>query len=182
VFGLHLEANRQLPGLIAAATHVAPDLRLWLGAVPSRFAEQDQVRSPLGSNLSRDPSSTSRVTVWTDKDFIRIVFEDGTEFFVNRSGTEIWATWPDSLTLEDTATYLLGPIFSIVLRLRGTISLHASAVRIGDVAVAFIGPQGAGKSTTAAFFATAGHSVLTMISPRSSTVAPSSRSSRLIPG
>jgi hypothetical protein len=63
--------------------------------------------------------------------------------------------------VEDTATYLIGPILGLVLHLRGTVMLHASVVRIGDVAVAFVGPQGAGKSTTAACFALAGYSVLT---------------------
>jgi hypothetical protein len=59
------------------------------------------------------------------------------------------------------ATYLLGPIFSLLLRLKGTLTLHASAVRLGDVAVALVGPQGAGKSTTAGSFAKAGYPVLT---------------------
>ena len=49
----------------------------------------------------------------------------------------------------------LGPVFAFVLRLRGAVTFHASAVRIGD-AVAFLGPQGAGKSTTAAALALRG--------------------------
>jgi hypothetical protein len=41
------------------------------------------------------------------------------------------------------------------------LSLHGSAVKIDGVAAVFVGPQGAGKSTTAAIFATMGHPVLT---------------------
>lgn len=101
------------------------------------------------------------MTVWNYTDHFRLRYSDETEFFVAKSGDEVWATWPDGLTLADTATYLLGPIMNIVLRLRGTVALHASVVRIGEVAAAFVGAEGAGKSTTAATFAIAGHSVLT---------------------
>src|SRR5262249_22183040 len=64
-------------------------------------------------------------------------------------------------TLEDTATYLLGPVLGFILRLRGVTCLHASAVAICDQAIAILGPAGAGKSTTAASFARAGYKVLT---------------------
>lgn len=101
------------------------------------------------------------MTVWKYDDYFRLRYKDQTEFFIDRVGTQVWATWPDDLTLADTATYLLGPIMNIVLRLRGKIALHGSVVRIGDVAVAFVGSEGAGKSTTAATFALAGHPVLT---------------------
>ena len=47
-----------------------------------------------------------------------------------------------------------------VLRLRGTVCLHASAVAINDRAIALVGPPGAGKSTAAAAFACAGFPVL----------------------
>jgi hypothetical protein len=99
--------------------------------------------------------------VWSEKGFTRVRYADETEFFIDQFATEVWATWPGDLTLEDTATYLIGPILSLVLHLRGAVMLHASVVRIGDVAVAFVGPQGAGKSTTAASFALAGFPVLT---------------------
>jgi hypothetical protein len=87
-------------------------------------------------------------------------YRDGTEFVVNREGTDVEATWPDEATLEDTATYLLGPVLGFVLRLRGKVCLHASAVAVNNRAAAFLGPAGAGKSTTAAAFARHGHPVL----------------------
>jgi hypothetical protein len=62
--------------------------------------------------------------------------------------------------LEDAATYLLGPVFGLLLRLRGTICLHASAVAMGGQAIALVGAAGAGKSTTAAALAQLGLSVL----------------------
>ena len=90
-----------------------------------------------------------------------MLYCDGTEFFVNREGSQVWATWPDSLTLEDTATYLLGPVLGFVLRLRGVTCLHASAVAVGDRVIALMGPANAGKSTTAAAMARLGCPVLT---------------------
>jgi hypothetical protein len=48
-----------------------------------------------------------------------------------------------------------------VLCLRKIVCLHASAVVIGNQAIALLGPAGAGKSTTAAAFAMQGYSVLT---------------------
>ena len=75
-------------------------------------------------------------------------------------GTEVWATWPENLAIEDTATYLVGPVLGLLLRLRGVTCLHASAVAFGEKAVAFVGSEGAGKSTTAAALARRGHAVL----------------------
>jgi hypothetical protein len=91
---------------------------------------------------------------------LRLGYCDGTEFFFERAGTEIWVTWPPSLTLEATVSYLLGPVMGFLLRLRGVTCLHASAVALGGHAVGFLGPAGTGKSTTAAAFAARGHAVL----------------------
>ena len=88
-------------------------------------------------------------------------YSDGTEFIIDRSGSEVWATWHDPLTLEDAATYLLGPVFGFLLRLRGDTCSHASAVEIEGKAIVLLGPAGAGKSTTAAALAGLGCPVLT---------------------
>ncbi|GAC1671227.1 MAG: HPr kinase/phosphatase C-terminal domain-containing protein [Candidatus Acidiferrum sp.] len=92
--------------------------------------------------------------------YLRLAYCDGTQFWVDTAGTTLWATWPDSSSLENAASYLLGPVFGILLRLRGTICLHASAVSIQDRSIAFIGPPGAGKSTTAAAFVRLGHAAI----------------------
>lgn len=56
---------------------------------------------------------------------------------------------------------LLGPVFSVLLHLRGLLVLHASAIALGDRCVIFAGDKLAGKSTTAAAFLRAGHKLLT---------------------
>lgn len=160
-FGLQIVADRALPGLTPLAKFGEPDLQVWLGAVPPSLATDTACTDPIAAGRAPDEASESRVTVWKYDNFFRLRYADQTEFFIEKSGAQVWATWPSGLTLADTATYFLGPIMNIVLRLRGIIALHASAVRIGDVAVAFVGPEGAGKSTTAATFALAGFPVLT---------------------
>lgn len=87
-------------------------------------------------------------------------YSDGARFILDREGQEIWADWLEDYTLEDAVTYLLGPVIGFVLRLRGIVPLHASAVCIGEQAVALMGGPGAGKSTTAAGLARIGHAVL----------------------
>ena len=68
-----------------------------------------------------------------DGQYYKFCYADETEFVVDKAGTEVWAAWREPLTLEDTATYLLGPVMGFVMLLRGVVCLHASAVAIGDV-------------------------------------------------
>lgn len=57
--------------------------------------------------------------------------------------------------------FILGAIMSILLRQRGLFVLHASSVVINDIAVAFMGESGWGKSTLAESFHAQGYSILT---------------------
>ena len=51
---------------------------------------------------------------------------------------------------------LFGSVIGTICYLNGLLPLHASAVRVGSNAVAFVGPSGAGKSTLAAVMAMLG--------------------------
>src|SRR5204862_593604 len=68
--------------------------------------------------------------------------------------------WPPESSLADNLTYVLGPVFGILLRLRGMTSLHASCIQLGDGCLAVLGEPEAGKSTLAAAFALAGNTIL----------------------
>jgi hypothetical protein len=57
--------------------------------------------------------------------------------------------------------YLLGAVLSFFLERQGLPSLHASAVRVGDRAIAFLSTNKGGKSTLAAAFLQAGYPLLT---------------------
>ena len=54
-----------------------------------------------------------------------------------------------------------GLLLALHLRLRGELVLHASAVRVHDAALAFVGASGMGKSTMATLLCAAGHHLLT---------------------
>ncbi|WP_216351284.1 hypothetical protein [Leptolyngbya sp. 'hensonii'] len=142
VYGLYLQSNQPVPGLEAVPGVPRVDVRVELAQNATMAIEAVEFASPINQNS------------W------RFNYPDGTKFIVDAEGTAIWATWINPMTLEDTATYLLGPILGFLLRLRGVICLHASAVVMGQGVAVFVGPAGAGKSTTAALFAHQGDPIL----------------------
>ncbi|MFD2502183.1 hypothetical protein ACFSTI_29590 [Rhizorhabdus histidinilytica] len=65
------------------------------------------------------------------------------------------------ISAELLAFPLLGPVFGLMLHMRGALVLHASGVAIGGRSAVFVGDKMAGKSTTAGAFVEAGHRLLT---------------------
>lgn len=163
VYGLPLCANRPIPGLLAVPSGQTLDVQVRLGRMP-HWINQSLGTPPQTRyvSTSKHENGEPALMVWSPDGsaHFRLRYGDGTEFIVDRAGTEVWATWPDTLTLEDTVTYLLGPILGLVLRLRGTTCLHASAIAMDDRAIVLLGQAGAGKSTTAAAFAELDYPVL----------------------
>jgi hypothetical protein len=163
-FGLNLHANHALPGLSESPAAV-PDVCIRLGYLPQAmegWVQAAEREPPWYVSPHVDASGRPLLVVrqLADGSFFQFHYQDGTRFVIDRHGAEVWAAWPGALTLADAATYLLGPVLGFVLRLRGRICLHASAVAVCGNAVAFVGPAGAGKSTTAAAFARRGFPVL----------------------
>jgi hypothetical protein len=158
-FGLALTADRPVPGLICLTDAVPADTRIWLDAEAMLPTIR---RLPADLWYASEETEMSGVRVWkiSGGEYYRLLYSDGTEFFVQGSGTDVWAAWPGSSTIDDTATYLLGPVLAFVLGLRGITCLHGSVVAIADRAVVFAGPSASGKSTLAAAFARLGHTVL----------------------
>lgn len=163
VYGLHLCASFAIPGLVSIPVPQTVDVQVYLGLLPewrheAAWARQDLWYTSPYHDAGGEPAST----IWKVAcgAYFRLRYSDGTEFVIDRAGTAVWATWPHPLTLEDTATYLTGPVLGFVLCLRGMTCLHASAVAIGDRAIALLGEAEAGKSTTAAALAALGYPVL----------------------
>jgi hypothetical protein len=172
LFGLELHSNLALPEI--SSIRVSQDRQLG-AAAPARVENTVVIhlqRAPhetssghagvresiLYTSEHRDTAGDPALQIWkvNDGEFLRLSYFDGTQFWFDRHGSEVWATWPENLSLEDAATYLLGPVLGLLLRVRGATCLHGSAVSIGDAVVAFVGPEGAGKSTTAAALAQEG--------------------------
>jgi hypothetical protein len=80
--------------------------------------------------------------------------------FYIRGGCEIVAELEVGVRMDLVRLLLSGRLMAYLLRQRGWLPLHASAVKIGEVAVLFLAPSGGGKSTTAARFYADGHEVL----------------------
>jgi len=94
-------------------------------------------------------------------EWLRVRYAEGPTFDLKRDGSEVRAWWAPGSTLDDVAACVLGPIAGILLYLRGTSCLHASAIAYRGRALVFVGAAEAGKSTLAAAFARIGHQVLT---------------------
>jgi len=161
VFGLRVRANRPV-GVFLPAAPGQPDISLRLqGACPNPF--QNLEREEWHRSAYTDDSGQPLLRVWklAGGDYLHFRYCDGPEFFMDRAAESVWSFWPEQVDFEDVLTYLAGPFFGYLLSLRGVTLLHASAVAVGDKAIALVGPAGAGKSTTAAAFALANYSVLT---------------------
>ena len=164
LFGLRLRSNLPLPGV--SSTNLSTDhcdVELHLG-IPLQTSERIPPGSEVVTYTSAETNSAGepalRILSVALGEFIRLAYYDGTEFWLDRKQAHVWATWPDTASLENTTAYLLGPVLGLLLRFRGVTCLHASAITIEDTSVAFVGVPGAGKSTTAAAFARQGFAIL----------------------
>ncbi|HEX8154611.1 MAG TPA: hypothetical protein VF698_15870 [Thermoanaerobaculia bacterium] len=142
LFGLAVRASRAIPFAASLPQPRAADVLIHCGSFPDltltdSTAIHDVDEPSLRFTFGRTASGT-------------FVFDypDAARFAV--SANEIAFDWREPLTFEDACTYLLGPVFAFVLRLRGASCVHASAVAIGGKAVLLAGATAAGKSTLAA--------------------------------
>jgi hypothetical protein len=164
VFGLRLNSNLKIPGLtILDSTDLPADVKVHLETAPS--ASERPPGDPDGplyvsAYSADDGEPVLRIWEVANGTILRLDYFDGVQFWMDRKGENVWAIWPGTLRIEDATSYLLGPVLGLLLRFRGLTCLHASAVTFGNCAVAFVGSEGAGKSTTAAALARNGHPVL----------------------
>jgi hypothetical protein len=89
-----------------------------------------------------------------------LCFSGLARFSVSLDGCRI-GVWPAPETNTETLTHLLlDQVLPRVLAHLGRLVVHASAVRVGDRAIAFVGETGQGKSTLAASFDSSGYPLL----------------------
>lgn len=161
-FGLTFGSSTPVPWLRHIQGPRVADVTVELGAGVTRpFLE------PLGEELHRWPGDGpgSRPALLVESiregDFLRVAYGDGALFVVDRTGSRVFGSWGPGLPDARGGLYLLTLVSGLLLRLRGITSLHASAIAVDGVAVAFAGASGAGKSTLAAAFSRMGIGVLT---------------------
>ena len=166
-FGFFLSSNCRIPGLRESPNPGLPVLQLDFDRLPSGF-DETRFTDIWYLSRNREPSGTPALIIYhtpaTNRDGVAgssywLKYADGTSIIVGEGVSQVWVTWPAWSSLEEACTYLLGPVMAILAQLRGTTCLHGSAVVIAGRIVGFLGPQGAGKSTTATGFARAGYPV-----------------------
>ncbi len=129
LFGLHLESPLLFPELSPANRDGSVDVRIRFGTIPRRL-------------------STPDIQVEREEALLRF---DSVGRFLIRRGREITVEPAGELTGHDLRLYLLGSCMGTLLMQRGYQNLHGSAVKMDGKAVLFLGRQGAGKSTLAAY-------------------------------
>jgi hypothetical protein len=165
-YGLSLAANRRIPGLPTLAACRASvermDLQIWFEWIPpwlKAILALPQTLRYVSPYL--DDHGQPVLVVWMLADgFYRFHYKEGIDFILSRDGARIWIRWPKTIAESDILSYLLGTIMGIVLRVRGVVCLHASAVAVNRRAIVFVGNAGAGKSTTAMALGRLGYPII----------------------
>ena len=153
-----------LPGLAGLSPPASIDVSMSLEFMPPELNDLSSIDAqPYYQSEDRDAQQRPLLTIERvlGGKFFLCTYADGTVIAIDQGGGAVWATWGHPATIEDAATYLLGPTLGLVLRLRRVVCLHASAVNVGGTAILVAGPAGAGKSSLAAAFVRRGLSVLT---------------------
>lgn len=158
-FGLPILSNVGIPGLIAGSPPpLSPPLHITMGKLPAGLGNERGTPVFGVDGETRVPQSSLSVRRLERGVYFR--YADGTEFLISHDGSEVWCRWEGPWTVDDAATYLLGPILAFVLRLRGVLSLHAGVVETAGGAIAIAGGPGMGKSTIMGAFALRGARIL----------------------
>jgi hypothetical protein len=148
-YGLRLHADDQIPGLLADSWTPRPDVIVSFSGMP-HVSRESRALWYESRRVGRDGRITLSIWRTTPAGAFQFAYHDGTQFLIDVTGTRVWCSRPPASTREDAAVYLRGPVLGLVLRLRGVLCLHASAIATRCGAIAILGDAGAGKSTTAA--------------------------------
>lgn len=143
-FGLSIASDFPLHELRPGQPYDVPDLRILNHPIGVAMPER-------ADGVLMDYTSPEGVLMaWPEVAGFRIVDE-----------RTIWVHKPDATSDRMLAFPLLGPVMAWLLNSRGLFVLHASAIQVEGRTIAFLGDKLAGKSTTAAAFVRAGHSLVT---------------------
>ena len=143
-FGMTIRSTLRIDELAAGDENEPVDLTIEIGSVGEALPTRE--RGP----TIRLYESEGHFLAWPGVAAFRVI---GTDRII----VEPYPETPNNFL----AFPLLGPIFGLLLHLRGLLVLHASSVEIGGRGATFVGDKLAGKSTTAAAFLRAGKRLLT---------------------
>jgi hypothetical protein len=157
--GLILACDALLPGLRSIAGDARPDVTIFMrGEMPAANETTSATLWYVSPEL--DACGRPEMTIQREDAGYRLTYCEDATFFVDRAGRYVTAHWARSLTDIDAASYLASSVLAFILRIRGWLPLHASAVVIDGHALVFVGDSWSGKSSTAAAFSTLGYPIL----------------------
>lgn len=160
-YGLRISCDRAIPGPIAIRSQ-GEDLNIHFDR-PGRNLETRKHNQALWyESYIKDANGEPLLKIWKEKNggSFSIEYSHGLAFHIDPTLSSVNVTGAQWINSTDFASFLLGPVLGILLRLKGLTCLHASAVAFNGKALLFAGAEGSGKSTAAAIFAKNGHGVL----------------------
>jgi hypothetical protein len=156
--GLTLASDAPVPGLCQVGPDAAVDVTIAIRGSRAQHIWTAGSRWYVSSGL--DAAGRPEVLIEANDEGYRVTYCDDTTFVIDRAGHHVIVQWPHALADADAASYLTSYVLAFVLRLRGSVPLHASAVAIDGRALLFVGDSWTGKSSTAAAFSTLGYPML----------------------
>jgi hypothetical protein len=166
-YGLFLAANRQIPGLLrpsaGRAAVARADLQIRFDGIPpwlERILGSSHTVRYVSPYRDDKGQPALVISLLADGAFYRFHYTEGIDYVLSRDGSRLWIRWSETVPESDIFSYLLGPVMGFILRVRGVVCLHASAVAINRRAILFVGDIGAGKSTLAMAMGRLGYPII----------------------
>jgi hypothetical protein len=155
--GLTLVSDAPIPGLCLASGRSQPDVTISMQGAATPVCDDPDYPCVWYVSPEVDPSGRPEMTIEAGEAGYRLAYSDIATFLVDRGGHRVVARWATSRTGADAAGYLAGSLLAFVLRVRGSLLLHASAVAVDGRALLFVGDAWSGKSSTAGAFSVLGY-------------------------
>ena len=152
-YGLEIETDFPFSAALEGGRG-APDLYFLSGL--ERGVRPELEGPPAYASRLKHPEGRPWVELWRDGDREFLSFTGRTAFFIDRSDIRYCAA-DDPVAVEGL---FLSSVLAYVLECRGVLALHGSAIDVDGAGVCFLAPSGMGKSSLAAAFVAAGHSLL----------------------
>ncbi|MCK0127579.1 hypothetical protein [Erythrobacter sp. F6033] len=150
-YGLRIRSDTALPLLRPAVNSVLQDLSVELFPADHVISTLEELRWVRDSGHRIGESST---TIEHCESRLKITFRRNHDsaliFYISENSARIMLRRIGDIPETDAISFLIGPIFGAICRLRAKTCLHAAVLSYNGRAFALTGDKGAGKSTTSA--------------------------------
>lgn len=153
IYGLRVNAFEPLPGLLSARSEQPADLTVAMGEVPVLDSRIPRQGTKVVSLAPANGPVDVNLVIGSDRRWFRALYVDSSAsivFTFDQAKGRLDARWTPLAASQNIRALLLHPLLAYVARLRGLVCLHANVIVVNGQAIAIMGKQGAGKSTTSA--------------------------------